>query len=580
MSESVSPFDPAAPEHTKSPQNPRSCFIVFSSRLSHVDGVVNQIADQLSNELKFDPIKLDEARVSGKPLLGQLIEFVKACDLGVVILDGMRPNVVLELGMLLACNTPTVILKERNAFFDLKSLHQDLGKRAPSVSSPILDISKHLSDISNLSWNAYSPSDHLGLTRLIRTEVKKLDAEILKRAAGRSGHRPEKGSLLPAIKKIEGADRQLKDAFLKTLGECADAIKDSPAKEKAHFYLHVSEAFFRRKETQEALRFALRGLELDPTDSDLIFQKADLLNRLGHGVEAVEYLAEKNRYKTSLHVTKLYLGLLVLHGKASVALKLLMPYSYEELIAKKLISLKAEALTGTNRHADAIALFLDSYEYDSNKRAIERAINIVPSNSVTKLPAAMASRFHALILRALQRKHIQCFHCLYGCAAFLGWDDLQEIALTKAKSVSIDDRMNWCSYAGYGLVDSGLFERGYQVLMNGLKRKSSHSYLNASLGFYYYKAKNDYRAGNTYYERAQKLRPKDLNLRRMAYLQKGLHFLRNNKFADARKWLSEAQAVNTDYHSKTLESALKRVGGKEVTKGLKLESSSSRSKRT
>ena len=118
------------------------------------------------------------------------------------------------------------------------------------------------------------------------------------------------------------------------------------------------------------------------------------------------------------------------------------------------------------------------------------------------------------------------------------------------------------------------------MLFRSLKRKSSHSYLNASLGFYYYKAKNDYRAGNTYYERAQKLRPKDLNLRRMAYLQKGLHFLRNNKFADARKWLSEAQAVNTDYHSKTLESALKRVGGKEVTKGLKLESSSSRSKRT
>lgn len=76
------------------------CVIVFSAR-NHVEYIEN-ILWVLEKQLKksgYKPIRLDKETRSGEGYLEKILTFIKDTSLGVVILDGLRPNATLEMGM-------------------------------------------------------------------------------------------------------------------------------------------------------------------------------------------------------------------------------------------------------------------------------------------------------------------------------------------------------------------------------------------------------------------------------------------------------------------------------------------------
>ncbi|RMF32215.1 MAG: hypothetical protein D6752_00625 [Candidatus Nitrosothermus koennekii] len=87
------------------------CIIVYSSD-KHVP-YINPVLDDIEQLLKskgFEPILLGDEVRSGDDYFSKLEELIDKSVLGIVILDGFRPNVLFEFGYLKGKGKPTIIL--------------------------------------------------------------------------------------------------------------------------------------------------------------------------------------------------------------------------------------------------------------------------------------------------------------------------------------------------------------------------------------------------------------------------------------------------------------------------------------
>ncbi|MGA7648707.1 MAG: hypothetical protein WBW01_19525, partial [Terriglobales bacterium] len=70
-----------------------------------------------SFDLRLTPSALE----SGADQRSQIIDLIEGCSFAVVVLDGLRPNVTYEYGLLEAYGKPIILLKEQSATVDIKS---------------------------------------------------------------------------------------------------------------------------------------------------------------------------------------------------------------------------------------------------------------------------------------------------------------------------------------------------------------------------------------------------------------------------------------------------------------------------
>ena len=100
------------------------CFLVYSSR-RHVGYIRPLLEDRIEPVLKernFTPRRLSEEIRSGEDYLEKLEEIISDCVLGVVVLDGFRPNILFEFGYLLGKGKPVIILQSSGAEINIKTL--------------------------------------------------------------------------------------------------------------------------------------------------------------------------------------------------------------------------------------------------------------------------------------------------------------------------------------------------------------------------------------------------------------------------------------------------------------------------
>ena len=134
------------------------CIVVYSD-MRHVRGI-NHILNplkQLLRDKRFKPVFLSDEI---KPLehYGKTFEqLAEECALGIVILDGLRPNVLLEFGILIGKKKPIIPLQDKNATVAVKSFYQQGGKEAnltckqfEKLNEPTLDFFSHISDLQGL----------------------------------------------------------------------------------------------------------------------------------------------------------------------------------------------------------------------------------------------------------------------------------------------------------------------------------------------------------------------------------------------------------------------------------------------
>lgn len=134
------------------------CIIVHSDE-KHVEGInhiLNPLKDLLP-EKGFKPIYLSDET---EPLqhYGKTFEqLAEDCALGIVILDGLRPNVLLEFGILRGKNKPIIPLQDEKACVAIKSFYQGncqgsglTEKRFSELKDPPYWLFSHISDLQGL----------------------------------------------------------------------------------------------------------------------------------------------------------------------------------------------------------------------------------------------------------------------------------------------------------------------------------------------------------------------------------------------------------------------------------------------
>lgn len=95
---------------------------------------------------------------------------IKNCEFGIVALDGLRPNVVFEYGLLRALDKPVIVLKEKNARVDLEGYFATPAFRVPEIK---LNVDIHLSNIKDINYAEWDRLDPQGSLSIIASEYEK-----------------------------------------------------------------------------------------------------------------------------------------------------------------------------------------------------------------------------------------------------------------------------------------------------------------------------------------------------------------------------------------------------------------------
>lgn len=98
------------------------CLIVYSDEkhVDYVNNIVNPIQEVL-NENEFIVQLLSHETLSDNHLGTSFESLAEKCALAIVILDGLRPNIVFEYGFLRGNNKPIVLIQDKNANVAIKS---------------------------------------------------------------------------------------------------------------------------------------------------------------------------------------------------------------------------------------------------------------------------------------------------------------------------------------------------------------------------------------------------------------------------------------------------------------------------
>jgi hypothetical protein len=151
-----------------------TCFVSYSTRESHVSLLIECIEIVLTPHFKVE--RTPSALQSGASQRDQITRLIRNCAFGIVILDGLRPNVVFEYGILHGVEKPVIFFKEGGAAVDIRGFFGD----APSLSlDPVLlDLDKHFSDAKDIY---YAPWNRFEIKKTVRTiweEYRKKKDEI------------------------------------------------------------------------------------------------------------------------------------------------------------------------------------------------------------------------------------------------------------------------------------------------------------------------------------------------------------------------------------------------------------------
>ncbi|MFX0097485.1 MAG: hypothetical protein ACFE7E_06980 [Candidatus Hodarchaeota archaeon] len=167
-----------------------SCVIMYSEKrhVEYIYPLLSQI-ESLLRDKGFRPQRLGSEIRSGEDYLNKLEEMIEDCVLGIVILDGFRPNVLFEFGFLKGKKKPTIILQSKGAYISLKTLYkstEDSGLREDTfknrLKGPPIDVTYHFSDfagkhIGYIDWTAKETEpDHPSV--ILANELEKYKNQI------------------------------------------------------------------------------------------------------------------------------------------------------------------------------------------------------------------------------------------------------------------------------------------------------------------------------------------------------------------------------------------------------------------
>ena len=149
-------------------------FVSYSTREPHVQLLIDclHIVFAPYYDVRLTPHALE----SGASQRQAIIDLACNCSFAVVALDGLRPNVVFEYGLLEAKDRPVLLFKETNAEVDIRGFFRDPPQLG--VTSVAIDLNTQFSDVKDVnyaSWNRFSIQQTV---KVIWDEYKKKRTKI------------------------------------------------------------------------------------------------------------------------------------------------------------------------------------------------------------------------------------------------------------------------------------------------------------------------------------------------------------------------------------------------------------------
>lgn len=123
-------------------------------------------------DLKLTPSALE----SGASQRAQIVSLIKEAAFAVVVLDGLRPNVVWEYGMLEAYGVPVILLKEKTATVDIKGFLGDAVNLA--IDPKPLEVNSHFSNVKDVAYAEWDRLHPEATIKLLIEEYSKKKEKI------------------------------------------------------------------------------------------------------------------------------------------------------------------------------------------------------------------------------------------------------------------------------------------------------------------------------------------------------------------------------------------------------------------
>ena len=96
-------------------------FVSYSSREPHIKILLDALELVLGKH--FEQHRTPAALESGESQYDQIFREIEGASFGVVILDGLRPNVVFEYGIMVGKGIPVLLFKEQSAEVDVEGYY-------------------------------------------------------------------------------------------------------------------------------------------------------------------------------------------------------------------------------------------------------------------------------------------------------------------------------------------------------------------------------------------------------------------------------------------------------------------------
>ncbi len=275
------------------------CFIVFSSREDHIEVIIDWVEQVLGETKQYDTRRLDESLKSEDSQYSELRDLLHECSFSVVILDGLRPNVIFEYGILKGLGKPCIVLLEKNANVDILNCFDEDGSvklNELGIRNPRVDLDKHFSDVKDrycIRYDKYQPKETREKIRKAFVDLKEEISQEFVRLVlpDKDFLKKELKGPLSELSKIVGKEEvspsELRD--LKRLTARIDGIL-APYEIRLvpKYYLEVAFAYIRAGKPEEALAKLNSVIEESYEFFPLIGLKSDILVSLDRLDEAME----------------------------------------------------------------------------------------------------------------------------------------------------------------------------------------------------------------------------------------------------------------------------------------------------
>ena len=145
---------PAAAPAPVAKENKPTCFVSFSTGEPQFELFFECLVMVFGS--RFEVVRTPSALKVGESQHDAIIDSIVKCAFGVVCLDGLRPNVLYEYGVMRGAGKPVLVFKEASASVDVK--HFFGGVPDLAVAAPRINLDSQFSDTKDkfyATWNRY-----------------------------------------------------------------------------------------------------------------------------------------------------------------------------------------------------------------------------------------------------------------------------------------------------------------------------------------------------------------------------------------------------------------------------------------